>query len=204
MKHSRILLSFLCLLGPAFALRADDIPKRFNFDRYAGMLNRSPFAIATPDAPASTTPNFAKDLYVANAAHTADADLVTLQSAVDRNMKEYLSTKETNPHGFKIISIDWSDRPGETKVTISKDGQVAALSFNQALMSQAPPPSAPASVAQPGQAALPLGGGYVPPKPVPIPNMPPPTPHVRGTIPRVPSSAGVKAPPNVTAPAEKD
>ena len=204
MKHSRILLSLLCLLGPAFTLCADDIPKRFNFDRYAGMLNRSPFAVATAAAPANTTPNFAKDLYVANAAHTADADLVTLQSAVDRNMKEYLSTNEINPHGFKIISIDWSDRPGETKVTISKDGQVAALSFNQALMSQAPPPNAAAGVVQPGQAVPPPGGGYVPPKPVAIPNMPPPAPHVRPTIQRVPSSAAINAPPNVNTPAEKD
>jgi hypothetical protein len=202
MKPSRILLSLCCLLGPVFILRADDVPTRPKFDRYAGMLNRSPFAVATAAAAPAATPNFAKDLYVANAAHVGDAELVTLQSAVDRNMKEYLSTKETNPRGFKIVSVEWSDRPGETKVTISKDSQVAVLAFNQALMAQ---PASPSSAAvQPVQAApLPGGGGYMPPKPAAMPNMPPPTPHVRGTIQRVPSSAAINAP-NSTAPAEKD
>ena len=201
MKLSGTLLALLGLLSVACAVRADDIPTRPKFDRYAGMLNRSPFAVATATAVQAPTPNFAKDLYIANAAHTKDADLVTLQSAVDRNMKEYLSTTEINPHGYKIISIDWSERPGETKVTISKDGQVAPLTFNQAVMSQSLPPSAPGN-----QPAVPLPAGYMPPKPAAVPNMPsPPNQHVRPTIQRVPSSALINAPPNAaTAQAEKE
>ena len=92
-KRSQILLSILAMVG-AMAAQADDIvPKKLNFDRYTAMLNRSPFAVATAVAPASTTPSWSKDLYVANAAHTADADYVTIISGADKSVKEYLSTK---------------------------------------------------------------------------------------------------------------
>ena len=39
--------------------------------------------------------------------------------------------------GYSIASIEWSDRVGATKVTISKDEKFATLTFNQALLSQA-------------------------------------------------------------------
>ena len=50
---------------PVVALADDPLPKRPDFNRYQAMLNRSPFAIATV-AVATATPDFAKDLYVAN------------------------------------------------------------------------------------------------------------------------------------------
>src|SRR5450432_1780836 len=96
--------------GSCFAL--DDIPKRPPFDRYAGLMSKSPFAVATATVNVEK-PNFAKDLYLANAAKLSDGDMVTVQSAVDRNMKEYLTTKGPNEHGFSIGSIDWSERPAE-------------------------------------------------------------------------------------------
>src|SRR5437660_9810214 len=93
---------------PVTALADDTLPKRPDFNRYQAMLNRSPFAIATAAAP-TETPNFAKDLYVANAAHSADGDLVTIASATDKNFKEYLSTKGPE-HGFAISDVQWSDQ----------------------------------------------------------------------------------------------
>src|SRR5436309_3037352 len=52
---------------PVTALADDPLPKRPDFNRYQAMLNRSPFAIATVAVPTST-PDFAKDLYIANPA----------------------------------------------------------------------------------------------------------------------------------------
>src|SRR5205814_4699049 len=85
--------------------------------------------------------------------------------------------------GYAISNIEWSDKIGETKVTISKDGQYATLTFNQAELSKplpnrptlgvAPLPQPPA---QPGVQRPPLQN----------PPMGAPTPHVRGTIPRNP------------------
>jgi hypothetical protein len=196
MKAPRILLSAVLSLGPVTALFGGDVPTPQNFDRYKGMLDKPLFAVATAQAPPAATPNFAKDLYLANAAHLKDGDMITISSATDRNMKEYVSTNEPNDHGFKIISIEWSDQPGATKATIQKDGQVATLSFNQALMSQAPPPTGPNPPSNgavvPG--SVPPPPGYAQPRPAALPNMPTPPPRVRSVIQRTPSSAGANSP----------
>ena len=85
-----------------------------------------------------------------------DGDFVTLASTTDKNLKEYLNTKETI-NGYSISNIQWSDQVGETKVTISKDGQFATLTFNEALLSQAiqNPVPAPRSQAAGVRAARP-------------------------------------------------
>ena len=87
----------------------------------------------------AATPDFAKDLYVANAARSPEGDMVTIASTSDQNFKKYLNTKEP-VDGYSIASIEWSDRVGATKVTINKHGKFATLTFNQALLSQAAPP----------------------------------------------------------------
>ena len=76
------------------SVAADDLPKAQAFARYEAMMKRSPFAVATAVAAPAPTPNFAKDLYIANAARTPDGDLITLASSTDKNFKKYLSTKE--------------------------------------------------------------------------------------------------------------
>jgi hypothetical protein len=175
-------------------LAADGVPKPFEFARYQAMLDRSPFAVATAAAPApAATPNFAKDLFVANAARSKDGDLVTIASSADKNFKKYLTTKEAQD-GYTITNIEWSDKVGATKVTISKDGQTATLSFNEALLRQ---PIAGGPNVQPQQPQVqpqpivPPPTGAVPQpnvqKPMPVPSLPTPPPRVRGVIPRNPA-----------------
>src|SRR6266568_9442668 len=175
-KYSFTLISIFTLFG-AITGQADDVlPPRFNFDRYSAMVNHSPFAIATAIALPSSTPDFARDLYVANAARSPDGDLVTIASSSDQNFKKYVSTKEP-VDGYSIASIEWSDRVGATKVTISKDGKFATITFNQALLSQPLPNAAPAP-------ALPTAAVPAIPSPVAPPAIPRQTarPHVRGMI----------------------
>jgi hypothetical protein len=167
--------------GNCFAL--DDVPKRPPFDRYAAMMNKSPFAVATAIMNVEKA-SFAKDLYLANAAKLPDSDMITVQSAVDRGMKEYLTTRAPNEHGFAIVSIDWSERPAETKATISKDGQVATIGFNQALMALTPQPNMPPSQMAPGQPTVP---SYVPSRPKMPVGVPTPIPRMRAPIPRNPA-----------------
>src|SRR5216110_1948395 len=138
MKYSLTLISAATLLGAICAQAEDVLPPQFAYDRYSKMVDNSPFAIATAVAAPAATPDFAKDLYVANAAHSPDGDLVTIASSSDHNFKRYLTTKEP-VDGYSIAGIEWSDRVGETKVTIGKHGQFATITFNQALMSQPPP-----------------------------------------------------------------
>jgi hypothetical protein len=135
------LLSGFAVLG-VLPGRADDVaPSHFNFDRYARMLDHSPFAVATAVALPEATPDFAKDLYVANAAHSSEGDMATIMSSSDQKFKKYLTTKEP-VDGYSIASIEWSQKAGETKVSISKDGKFATLTFNQTLLSQSAPASA--------------------------------------------------------------
>lgn len=206
---------FLVLLVFGLPLRmnaADDLPKPFSFARYQPMMDRSPFAVATAIAPPEAAPNFAKDLYIANAARSKEGDLVTIASSADKNFKRYLTTG-TPVDGFSITNIEWSDKVGATKVTIAKDGQVATLGFNEALMRQpgqpgqnpGPPPvfQPPPDSKQEKMDRESKAAGQMPsastlsvpaqnqtkPMPVPmLPNQPNQPPRVRGVIPRNPTS----------------
>src|SRR6266567_3891171 len=179
MKYSPALVFILSLLGAVYVQAEEVLPPQFNFDRYSKMVEHSPFAIATAVAPPAATPDFAKDLYIANAARSPEGDLVTLASTSDHNFKKYLTTREP----------------------ISKDENFATLTFNQALLSQsapnaggasrsfAPPMPAlpgsnPASVPNPVSSKLPTG--------IPaevqqlIPSREATRPHARGLIQRSP------------------
>ncbi|CAN5432184.1 hypothetical protein BH18VER2_BH18VER2_00400 [soil metagenome] len=186
MKAKRIILVAIGIFSLTnFGWAKDDLPKMEKFARYEPMVKRSPFAIATAGAPIPAAPDFAKDLYIANAAHSTDGDYVTLASTTDKNLKEYLNTKETI-HGYSISNIQWSDQVGETKVTISKDGQFATLTFNEALLGQAiqnPPPVVPQPQPGVGSARPANGNPQVPiQRAMPVPQIPTPAPHVRPVI----------------------
>ena len=176
----------LCLTTSAWA--KDDLPQTQPFAHYQPMVKHSPFAVATASAPMGSKPDFAKDLYVANAAHSTDGDFVTIASTTDKSLKEYLNTHET-VDGYSISNIQWSDRVGETKVTISKDGQFATLTFNEALLSQtiqnpAPQPLQPQPVpGRPTGPVRPNNNVQMPiQRPMPVPQIPTPPPHTRPVI----------------------
>jgi hypothetical protein len=203
LKRHALLLALALPLGQVLA---DDLPKPLNFARYQAMMDHSPFAIATAVAPAPSAPNFAKDLYIANAARSKDGDMVTIASSADKNFKKYVTTKEPED-GYSISSIEWSDKVGATKVTITKDGQFATLSFNEALLHQ---PLAQGQIQQPVMqqpqpqintqgfapaAPLPNTPAMNYPRPMPVPSLPTPPPRVRGVIPRNPAPGTVATPP---------
>lgn len=199
MKYSLTLISAATLLGAICAQAEDVLPPRFAYDRYSKMVDNSPFAIATAVAAPAATPDFAKDLYVANAARSPDGDLVTLASTSDHSFKKYLTTKAP-VDGYSIANIEWSERVGATKVTISKDGNFATITFNQALLQQSAPNASLASrtLTPPGPTpnlASPKLPAGLPPE---MQQLVPPTrevrsPHSRGLIQRNPRGAS-KAP----------
>jgi len=160
-RFSVALLSSFAGVGVLSTSADDVLPPRFNFDRYTRMLDQSPFAIATAAALPETTPDFAKDLYVANAARSPEGDLVTIRSSSDQNFKKYLNTREP-VDGYGIAQIDWSEDVGKTKVMISKDGKFATLTFNQALLAQQQGPLNARVAATQGRQAAPLMPPSVP------------------------------------------
>jgi hypothetical protein len=196
MKYSLTLISVATVLGVICAEAEDVLPPQPTFDRYSKMVDNSPFAIATAVAAPAATPDFAKDLYVANAARSPEGDMVTLASTSDHNFKKYLTTKGS-VDGYSIANIEWSERVGATKVTISKDGNFATVTFNQALLEQAAPNPAIASrMLTPPQPNAP--NPAVPRLPAGLPpdmqKLVPPSrevrsPHTRGLIQRNPRGA---------------
>ena len=104
MKYSLTLATVIAIAGATYSQAEDVLPPQYNFDRYSKMVDQSPFAIASAVAAPAATPDFAKDLYIANAARSQDGDLVTLASTADQNFKKYLSTKEP-VDGYSIASI---------------------------------------------------------------------------------------------------
>ncbi|MFN2622557.1 MAG: hypothetical protein ABR611_06900 [Chthoniobacterales bacterium] len=193
MKTRNLALALL-VTAPLSLILADDVPKPFAFARYQAMMDRSPFAVATAVAAPAATPSFAKDLFVANAAHSKEGDFVTIASSADKNFKKYLSTNAPED-GYAITNIEWSEKVGATKVTISKDGQTATLSFNEALLKQSVATNQPQQMPmqQPNVQAQPIVPPPVVPqtaiqqqRPAPIPQLPTPPPRVRGVIPKNP------------------
>lgn len=194
MKPRIILLLLTGSLPLELGQAADAVPKPLPFTRYQAMLDRSPFAVATAVAPPVVAPNFAKDLYVANAAKSGEGGLVTIASNADKNFKKYLTTNAPED-GYSIAGIEWSDKVGATKVTIAKDGQTATLTFNESLLKQPlaagqnPVPQMKEQAV--AQAPQPIVPGMVPPpqqqKPAPVPMLPTPPPRVRGVIQRNPN-----------------
>jgi len=194
-------MSVASLVGVNCAQAEDVLPPRFNYDRYSKMVDQSPFAIATAVAAPAATPDFAKDLYVANAARSPEGDMVTLASSSDHNFKKYLTTKGP-VDGYSIANIEWSDRVGATKVTISKDGNFATITFNQALLQQAAPNAALAArTLTPPTPVIPTPNVISPKLPAnspPAMQLVPPTregrtPHTRSMIQRNPRAVS-KAP----------
>jgi hypothetical protein len=171
MKYSLTLATMLAIAAATTNSQAEEVlPPQYHFDRYAKMVDQSPFAVATAVAAPAATPDFAKDLYIANAAKSQDGDLVTIASTSDHNFKKYLTTKEP-VDGYSIANIEWSDKVGGTKVTISKDGNFATLTFNQALLSQASP------------------GGGARPMPAPVAPIPNPAGVPNAHAPKLPANA---------------
>lgn len=81
---------------------AAETAKANQLSRYAAMLDRSPFAVATPEAPADAAPPSVKDLFVASVACLDEECLVTLGSSSDRNFTQTFKARRadviTNPN----------------------------------------------------------------------------------------------------------
>lgn len=209
-RNFTLALLALVAIVPLSRLLGDDVPAPYTFARYQAMLDRSPFAVATAVAAPAATPNFAKDLYIANAAHSKDGDFVTIASSADKNFKKYLSGTNSDD-GYSITNVEWSDKVGATKVTIAKDGQTATLTFNEALLKTAVAPQAqPQQPQQPNVVqAQPIVPQPQAPQPqqnfqqqrvAPVPQLPTPPPRVRGVIPKNPNAAVAPVPGVTVAP----
>ena len=114
------------------------LPTPYPESRYQEMSARSPFAVSTASAAPAATPDFAAQLYVDGVAHIGETDYVAIKSRdPDKAEAVFLAVGEKAEDGMKVERVDWSDEMGHSRVEVSKGGERATLSFDQAEMAKA-------------------------------------------------------------------
>ena len=165
MKLRPLIYCAAILAAPAWAAEKP-MPEAHPAERYATMVEKSPFALATAAAPvAEPQASFAANWYVAGIAKIGDTDFVTIKS---RDASQIFSLIGREPqNGVSVASIEWSETIGKSKVILQKGTETAKLEFNEAdLRSPAPGTNAPNVAAtkpgQPGVVVTPPGSNNAP------------------------------------------
>lgn len=186
MKTARVFLK-ICLLNAAIGLSgnglaattSNELPVAFPPARYEAMAKTSPFALATPTA-APVAPGFASSLYLTGVAKIGNKDFVTIASR-DQPTRFSLTADEPGNEGVSLVSVEWSEQVGKSKVTIKKGTEFATLEFDQAIL-QKPFQVTPQ---QPQVPQIPQLGGP-PQRPVILPRTNQPQANPAGQPPPVP------------------
>jgi hypothetical protein len=175
------------LLGLAAGLAAgpeawadDVLPKAFPASRYAKLGAHSPFspptaAAAVPMTTAAPAGSWADKLSVALLMEQGGKYVATV---VDRDSAEHflVTSDGGNDKNMTLSSVQWGDKPNQTRVTIRKGTEFGQVAFD---------PNATAA----SSAAAPMLPGVFPRTPPMAPGVfhPPPAPNVGFNGPRTPS-----------------
>lgn len=181
-------VGILLFCGGAGHARADgktpagDQPTAFSLDRYQGMIDRSPFAVAsqgaTPPPAAPDAPGFAKDLVLTGVVRLNDGEYVTIASR-DQSQRFSLTSGETY-NGITVASVAWSDAVGKTKVTLKRGSEYGVVAFDEATANSIGTAGPAPAGAQPNASILPAG--ITLPNPSVSGNPPPERPALRRRI----------------------
>lgn len=183
------------------------VPERFEFSRFAGLLENSPFAVATA-APALEVPkeNFATNWTISSMWQDSapDGGKRWTVNILSRDLQTRMTVRgeEANEQGVAIVSVEERDHPTKAVVTLKKEGEVGTVQFDQARIAAAPPPPPPPMPAAKAAAKATAPTGLAP-KPVSptaaaAPASPIPRPGVSRTVP-MPGSGGAIPPPAPTS-----
>jgi hypothetical protein len=162
------------LVAASSTARASVVPDPLPVTRYEKMINKSFFAPATPVAPAAA-PSFTANLYVTSVAKIADKDFVTIAKQGDPQSKFSLYGNDQSDGGIQLVSVEWSEQIGKTKVTIKKGTEFGVLEFDQATVQKPLQVTPQPGPMVPGQAPVRPNFSRPPnlvPQPIPQPGAP--------------------------------
>lgn len=149
-----LLLSTLLILTGSLTEAAQTIlPEPLPSARYEQMLEKSPFALATPPAPVQekAPPVFANLVLTGvvpmRNEQGTESYFVSIQSR-DRTERFQLFGSDANAEGIAIASVDWSPQVGKSTVTLKKGSEFGKIEFDEMALQA---PSAPVNVPRPGQ-----------------------------------------------------
>ena len=190
MKIASLVSATVVCAHCAFAVQ-DALPTPLPSGRYDKMIEASPFALATKtEAPPEKGPGPFVHLHVANIAQFKDPDgktrdIVTIKSRADQTTFT-LEGNEPNKEGFQIAGIEWSDRVGETKVTLKKGTEFGTIEFDKANV------TGPAQQGNPQMRTGVPGAGATPGQ----------RSTIRPGVPQVPRPGGVPVPAGAVQPVQ--
>ena len=138
-------------------------------NRYDKLIRKSPFAPPSVAPVVAAVPGFAANLYLSGLAKIGDRDFVSISSR-DQAVKWSLFAGESNVDGIQLVSVQWADAVGKSKVTVKKGTEFAVLEYDQALL-QKPVTMTPQpiNIAQPPRPNIPGQPGQ-PMHPVSLPH----------------------------------
>jgi hypothetical protein len=189
-KHGILLFGGLCCIFSS-ASAGDEVPSGFAVERYASLWQHSPFTIASVMQDAAPA-GFAQNLAIVGIAKIGDKDLVTLLNK--QSLERFIVKAAPNEQGIKVISVETDADPLKTSVMIQRDGEIAKVGFDKALIDRNQPAAPQANsnaVPVPGQPPAPLAEN-TPPVPARrvrrIPAIPALNPAPPGAAPQASSS----------------
>jgi hypothetical protein len=141
-----------------------DIPKSFPSSRYAALLEKSPFAVATaaPEPP-PTTENFSTNFVVTGIAKNRGVDGKEVYTVFVRSRdlatRLVLTGDKPSDEGISVVSVEEAAVAAKSVVILKKGSETGRVEFDHAALAASgggggPPPS---GVPQPGKPGIPAG-----------------------------------------------
>jgi len=163
------------------------IPQPLPAERYAKLLEDSPFAVATAPAPVEKPEEpWAANLFLGSAARITangqEEDWAVIKQKGDPSADFSLTPSEEGPDGIRLVRIEWAEDSAKIRAVLKKGDKEATLERNQADFNQPAPAAPPAGRnGQPAANANPGNNGLLNPSSVarklPVPGSAPAIPR---------------------------
>ena len=146
---------------PPAGTAGSNIPKPFPASRYAALLEKSPFAVATavPEA-APPAENFATNFVITGLAKNKGADGKEVHTVFvrsrDLSTRLVLTGDKPSDEGISVVSVEEAAVAAKSTVILKKGSETGRVEFDQAALASSggggqPPPAVP----QPGRPGVP-------------------------------------------------
>lgn len=141
-ENGALLASLLLFTGGlSFFASAQEsgLPQALELSRYQLLMEKSPFAPATPQAtppPVVETPSFARDYYITGIAQMGERPFVTFASK-DKQTFFSLSVGESF-QGMTLTNVEWRPEVGKSTATLERQGESGVVGFDEVAIHEAP------------------------------------------------------------------
>jgi len=147
--------------APQAGAAGSNLPKPFTASRYAALLEKSPFAVATavPEA-APPAENFSTNFVITGLAKNKGADGKEVHTVFvrsrDLSTRLVLTGDKPSDEGISVVSVEEAAVAAKSTVILKKGSETGRVEFDQAATASSsgggqPPPSVP----QPGRPGVP-------------------------------------------------